>query len=205
MRFGLGNPLHTMHARLKFHGAIYICTRYLHDDFFESTCSTFTQINNTHFPPLAFAVFGVHPIQVSSKNRCLVPTCTRAEFHNDVFRVLRVFGDQHKANGFFKFWKLRFDFLQLLFCHISHFWIRSIRDDFFCFLLSLGQIEICSSFFHQGAQIFVLPIESDIAFLVGDDIGLNYQIRNFVETLLYNGQTVDHWAKLRQNHATGHS
>ena len=93
-RFGGRHALDAMHARLVFQPGVGALAFDLEDDLLVTADADGALGKDLALPILAVGVARVHAEQVGGEERGLVPARARADFHEDVFIVARVFGDE---------------------------------------------------------------------------------------------------------------
>ncbi len=128
LTFGFRHALDTMHAALVFKPAVRTLPAHLEHDIFEAAHAGFVLVNNIHFPALAFSVIAVQAEQIGNEQTSLVPTGPGANFHDDVFIVTRVFGQQQHLELFFQPFDAGLQFLNFLFGHLAQFGVAFVAQ-----------------------------------------------------------------------------
>src|SRR3989338_7126930 len=85
--FGFRHALYTVHPTFEFQLTVNIFAFNPKDNLFESTNFVTTRRNMFDFPALWLRIHGVHAHELTRKDRGLITSCTRANFHNDIFCV----------------------------------------------------------------------------------------------------------------------
>src|SRR5690554_289054 len=93
-RFGLRNSLNPMHAALPAQVSIHIFTRDRKDDLLEASDSSLVGTHDLDLPPSALGKMGVHSEQICSEEGCLIATGSGTNFHDDVFPLHGIGGDE---------------------------------------------------------------------------------------------------------------
>ena len=104
--FGFGDALDAVNAGFIFHAFVdfrTISVAYFKNDFFETTQAGFIGMKEGCCPSDVLGVARVHAEEASGKERRLVSARARADFHDDVAGVSRVFWKEESLeSGFFK-------------------------------------------------------------------------------------------------------
>ena len=62
--------------------------------FLHSTDSDFIHTEELYLPALTFCIMHIHTVNLSRKKRCLIPTGTGTDFHDNVLIIIRILGKQ---------------------------------------------------------------------------------------------------------------
>ena len=180
LAFGGGHALHAVATAFKFEPAVGADAGDAGDDFFVATQIAFVGGNDFDLPAVAFGIASVHAQQIGGKQGGFVAAGAGADFEEDVFAVVFVFGQQ-------KFLQLgiqRFDFgfggLDFFSGEVFHFGVG--QHVFSVSKVAFG-LTILAVGFHYGGELGVLLIELAEAVDVGSGLGGAEQGGDFFEPL----------------------
>ena len=87
---GFRHTLHTVHAAFIFKARVSTVTFNHKADFFVSAKLGFTGVDYFHMPAAALGVKSIHSCKHACKQRGFISACAAANFHNNVFGIVRV-------------------------------------------------------------------------------------------------------------------
>ena len=103
--FGFGDALDAMNAGFILHAFVNFRTvsaAYFKNDFLEAAQASFIGMEKRRCPSDVLGVARIHAEEASGKERRFVSAGARADFHDDVASVSRVFREEESfENGFF--------------------------------------------------------------------------------------------------------
>ena len=168
--FRLGNALHPVHAALVFQAGKRILARNEHDDLLHAPKLGHVRGERLHLHAMPLGIAGIHAQQIRAEKRSLIAARARADLQDDVFAVVRVFGDEQEFQLLFGFLHLLFQSGNLLLRHLAQ--LRIIRG--FEHLPQLGQLCLHGKIRLVGRddllQIGVFFHQLAPKFLVGDHL-----------------------------------
>ena len=92
--FRLRYPLHPMDAGLEFQPGIGPLAGNHTDQFLHAAQFRFVKGSDFNVPALFLGIHGIHPVEGMGKQCAFLAADSRADFQNDVFVVVGVFGQQ---------------------------------------------------------------------------------------------------------------
>ena len=95
--FGCRHALYAMGAAFVFELAVSTKARDHKGNFLITAKLCSIRVNDFHFPALLFHIAAIHTKEVTGKERCFFTADTATDFHDDVFIVIGVFGQQQNG------------------------------------------------------------------------------------------------------------
>ena len=164
------DTLYTVYAAFVFQTGICPLSCDHKGNFLITAQIAFAGVHDFDFPFPPFCVTGIHAEQVCRKECRFVTACTAADFHNNVFLVIRVFGDQQNGDFFLQFFQTFFVFRQFFLHQFPEIVVQFIfqklqllRNGCFHFFV----FPIC---LHDGCHIAVFLHQFPPLALIGNDI-----------------------------------
>ena len=168
--FSFRNTLYAMHATFKFHTAKYAVTIYLEHNFFKTAQFSGVRVKNFYTPATSFCITQVHSKEYACEKCSFVATCTTTNFHDNVFIIVGVRGEQQNSQAFFVSSNLRFKFFQLFFRHFCKLFVITCKKNFFCFFFSTNHFTILTENSYDISK-FSMSFSAFLPFsLVGNNI-----------------------------------
>ena len=165
-RFGGRHALDAMHARLVFQFRVSAFAFDLEDDFLVAADADGALGQDLALPILAVGVARVHAEQVGGEERGLVPARARADFHEDVFIVARVLGDEQGFDLGLEFLDLRAKFRQFHLGQRLEFRFLFGIEQGARFLVRFHRLAIFARLLNNGFQVNALLVEFGRALVV---------------------------------------
>ena len=184
--FCLWHALYAMYARFELECTIYILSVDFQDNLLEPTRGAFVHIHHRNTPTPVLAVLIIHTIEISCKDRRLIPSCSCTDFHHCIFAIFRILRNEQELDFLLQLRKSLLSFFQLEACHFCHFLIASVLDNFFSFSDISRYNNVFLTLIHQLFQILIFLGKLHITLLVGYNIWLYNKVGNLIKSLLYN-------------------
>ena len=170
----------TVAAAFKFEPAVGADAGNTGDDFFVAAQIAFVGGNDFDLPAVALGITGVHAQQIGGKQGGFVAAGAGADFEEDIFAVVFVFGQQE----FLQLGVQRFDFgfggLDFFGGEVFHFGVG--KHVFSVGKVAFGLAVLAVGFYH-GGELGVLLVELAEAVDVGGGLGGAEQGGYFFEPL----------------------
>ena len=164
-----------MHARLILQRTIDIGTRDGEVDLLESAYGTLADTRDGELPTLRLTIALVHLEEVASEETSFVATCTCADLHLYILRILWILGNQCDFDLFFKFWLKCFIGGQFLAGHLLHLRVRLVGEDILSLLDAVQTGDVTFAGIHDVAQVLVFLGELHESVLIGDHVWVGNQ------------------------------
>ena len=165
--FGFRDALYAVYAAFVFKFGVGSFSVNHEADFLHAADSDFVNAYGFHLPTVPFRVFYVKAVHFGGKKRCLISAGAGADFYNNVFIIIGVFGEQKDLQFLFQLLYAFFCFAVFFFEQFAHFFIgfgfqhkEAVLRILFCFL-------IFSVAFHNRSQITLFLHQSPEPVLVG--------------------------------------
>ncbi len=179
-RFGFGDSLHTVNTAFKLEFGIGAVADDHKRYFLKSSQFGFVEINKFHFPAHRFGIHGIHTIQNRRKQSSFFPAGTAADFHDDVFIIIRIFGEKKDFQFFFGFRRFLFSIVQLFFRQRLQIRVGFIGQNSLSLFYFRNAFFQHSVFFHNGREVFMITHVFLIQFHIADHFGRGQLIGNFI-------------------------
>ena len=140
--FGLRYTLYTVYAAFEFHAAVNAVAADLEYYFFETTQLSRVGIHNLNAPAAGFCIAEIHTEENTGKKCSLITAGTAADFHDNVFVIVRVGRQQKNRELLLIFFNLRFELLQFLFSHFNQLFVIACCQQLLCLITSLNHIAV---------------------------------------------------------------
>ena len=172
LRFGFRHTLYTMYAAFKFHTAVNAVAADLEYNFLEAAQLSRVGIHNLNAPAASFCITQIHTEENSGKKCSLITAGTAANFHDNVFIIVRVGRQQKNGELLLIFFNLRFELLQLLFCHFHQLFVIACCEQFLCLIASLNHIAVFTVSGNNRLQLSMRFGSFQPVGLVGNNLGV---------------------------------
>ena len=189
--FCFRHTLYPVYAAFVFKLGISSLSAYHEADIFHAADADFFHVHGFHFPALTFCIAHIHTVHFRCKKRCFVSACACTDFHDNVFIIVRVFGQQQDFHFLLQLFHTFSCLRQFFFQHLTHIFIAfrfqhsqtvlNILSAFFIFFVCLhnrGQITL---FFHQRAEPLLIICHSGLMQLAHDFFVSDKQIFQFIK------------------------
>ena len=180
-----------MDAALVFEDAVDAFAGYGHDNFFETAGGAFGEGGDGELPAAAFAVALVHLEEVAGKDCSFVAARSGANLEDGVAGVFGVGGDELELYLLFEPGHLGERLFELEACHLAHVGVRLGLEERACFGGIVGELSVAASECDELLQVLVLAGEVDVSLHIGDDGGVCYECRHFLEAAFDAVQVVE--------------
>ena len=117
--------------------------------------STLADTGDGELPPLRVAEALVHLEQVSRKQAGLVATCSGANLHLHILRILWILWNECNLDFLFQLWLQLFVGSQLIACHLLHLWVVFVGQYVLGLLDAVQAGNVALAGVHDVAQVFI--------------------------------------------------
>ena len=161
-----------MYAAFEFHAAVNAVTADLENDLLKAAQLSRVGIHNLNTPAAGFCITQIHTEENTGKKCSLITAGTAADFHNNVFVIVRVGGQQQNRELLLIFFNLRFELLQLFFSHFNQLFIIACCEQLLCLITSLNHIAIFTVSGNNRLQLGMRFGSLQPVGLVGNNLGV---------------------------------
>ena len=126
----------------------------------------FVRSDQFHLPTVSLRIFHIQTIHFRCKKRGFISARTRTDFHNNVFIIIRILGEQQDLHFLFQLLDTPFGFTVFFFQKLPHFLIGlgfqhdhtvlRILFHFFIFLIGLHKWCQIALFLHEGTETILI-------------------------------------------------
>ena len=172
LRFGFRHTLYTMYAAFEFHAAVNAVTADLENDLLKAAQLSRVGIHNLNTPAAGFCITQIHTEENTGKKRSLITAGTAADFHDNVFIIVRVGRQQKNRELLLIFFNLRFELLQFLFSHFNQLFVIACCEQLLCLVASLNHIAVFTISGNNRLQLGMRFGSLQPVGLVGNNLGV---------------------------------
>ena len=184
LRFRHGHALHAVPARFVAQAAIRAFARHAQHHFLVAAQLGGRFAHHFHAPALRFGVAGVHAGQIACEQRRFVAARARADFHEGVALVIRVFGQQQALQLALQLRQLALAGADFFLRHLLHFRVlRGVLQQRLCGGQIGFALAVALPARDHGAHFGVLARQAHELRHVGHDVGPREQKVDFGEAL----------------------
>ena len=170
--FCFRHALYTMYAAFEFHTAVNAVAADLEYYFLKAAQLSRVGIHNLNAPATGFCIAQIHTEENTGKKCSLITAGTAADFHDNVFIIVRVGRQQKNRELFLIFFNLRFELLQLFFCHFNQLFVIACCEQLLCLIASLNHIAIFTVSGNNRFQLGMRFGSLQPVGLVGNNLGV---------------------------------
>ena len=189
--FRLRNPLYTMHTAFVFHYRVGSLPGNHKGYTLHSSDTNFLHLHGFHLPAAAFRIMHIHTINFCRKQGRFISAGTGADFHNNVFIIIRVLRQKKNLHGFFQLFHPLFGITQLFLQHLSHVLVGfhfqhgkavfNVLLTFFVFSISLHNRSQFALLLHQLTETLLIISHRRLMQLTHNFFITNQQIVQFIK------------------------